>query len=168
LLGFLDLSVQSAAASLTPETKQRLRWSVVCALSIAHWLLAVGCCILAVVYWLFFLSRLSAVIALCYITTHPWQHAAAHRPIHSRGRTVSPLSTAVPWCVLARCRAAVTALRRSRTPCWRLAHPQRFITRMGCHRPRQPGCQPRHMGPTAAGNNRLVGGPAPRSSERAQ
>lgn len=83
----------------------------------------------------------------------------------SCGRTGSPLSTAVPWCV-ARCRA-VTALRRSRTPCC-LAPPKRFITRMGCHRPRQPGCQPLYMGRTAAGNNRLVDEPAPRPSGRAQ
>jgi hypothetical protein len=30
--------------------------------------------------------------------------------------------------------------------------PKRFITRMGCHRPRQPGCQPLYMGRTAAGH----------------
>jgi hypothetical protein len=41
--------------------------------------------------------------------------------------------------------------------------PQRFITRMGCHRPRQPGCQPLYMGRTAAGNNKLVDGPPPRN-----
>jgi hypothetical protein len=46
--------------------------------------------------------------------------------------------------------------------------PRRPITRMGCHRPRQPGCQPLYMGRTAAGNNRLMDGPAPRPSERAQ
>jgi hypothetical protein len=99
------------------------------------------------------------------VVKHPWQHAVARRPPHSCGRTRTSLSTAVPWCV-ARCRA-VTALRRSRTPCC-LVPPKRFITRMGCHRPRQPGCQPLYMGRTAAGNNRPVDEPALRPSGRAQ
>jgi hypothetical protein len=102
-----------------------------------------GACLLL---FLFFLVLTELVVKRrCYRTNHPPLAARSCQP-------PSPLAWS-HWIAPRRpsaqqCHGALPAVAPSppfvaveRRPCW-LAPPQRFITRMGCHRPRQPGCQP--------------------------